>query len=523
MTVRTRFAPSPTGYLHIGGVRTALFNWLFAKQNGGQFVLRIDDTDQKRNLDEALPPILHGFKWLGLNWDEGPEVDGPYAPYYQSQRTARYQSAVDELLAKGAAYWDYSGKDHQAERELAEKEKRPFLYSRKWMAETEEQKSAFEAEGREGVVRLKMPREGRCEFTDEVVGAFGVDWASEGDTVIQRADGSFIYHLANVVDDEDFKITHVIRGVEHLSNTPRQIFIINELGYSQPTYAHIPSVQEPNSSKKLSKRKMADYMKDKGFKRLFDQCESILNRVGETVDVESFNPVLVNFYERSGFLPSAVLNYLVLLGWSLDGKTEEFTTDEMLQHFSLDRVMKSGASFDVAKLMSIQEKHFAEFPIKQKVAMCLPYLQKSDLVSTPPPCEISDKLTAIIDAAGDRLKIAGDILEYDTFFVGTADYPFVEKDFKKQIIKPEASIDLLTEFASELSKIESFDIESIDKMRNEFAEKREIGLGPIMNPLRVALVGKARSFEMANVIQLLGKEECIARINRAIEHAKELA
>src|SRR5947209_1270624 len=191
--VRTRFAPSPTGYLHIGGVRTALFNWLFARQHGGQFILRIDDTDQQRNVAEALQPILDGFHWLGLNWDEGAEVGGPHGPYYQSQKLGRYQAAVRELVENGHAYWDYANADDvAAERAAAEAEKRPYLYSRRWMAETPADRAKFEAEGRKGIVRLKMAREGVCEFDDQIRGHMAVEWVREQDHVIQRADGTVL-------------------------------------------------------------------------------------------------------------------------------------------------------------------------------------------------------------------------------------------------------------------------------------------------------------------------------------------
>ena len=217
--VRARFAPSPTGFLHIGGVRTALFNWLFVRNHGGasHYVLRIDDTDQQRNVEAALAPILHGFRWLGLLWDEGPEVGGPYAPYFQSQRGARYQAAVDQLLASGHAYRDYAtAEEMEAERKAATEAKLQFQYSRRFMAGTAEEAARFEAEGRKAVVRLKMPREGRLPLRDLVRGTVDFEWAQEADHVIQRADGSFIYHLANVVDDRDFAITHVIRAEEHL-------------------------------------------------------------------------------------------------------------------------------------------------------------------------------------------------------------------------------------------------------------------------------------------------------------------
>ncbi len=251
--VRTRFAPSPTGYLHIGGVRTALFNWLFARQHGGQFLLRIDDTDAERNVEAALAPILHGFRWLGIDWDEGPEVGGPYEPYFQSKRLPQYQAAVQKLLASGHAYRDYAKTEEIAEeRTAAEKEKRNFVYSRTWMADTPEKEEKFKSEGRQCVVRLKMLREGTLVIPDLIRGNVEFAWNTEQDHVIQRADGTCLYHLASVVDDYDFKITHVIRAEEHLSNTPRQIFIAQSLGYPLPLYAHLPYVAEPGSKNKLS-------------------------------------------------------------------------------------------------------------------------------------------------------------------------------------------------------------------------------------------------------------------------------
>ena len=281
MSVRTRFAPSPTGYLHIGGVRTALFCWLFARRHGGQFILRIDDTDQERNVEEALAPILHGLRWLGIDWDEGPEVGGPHAPYYQSQRQERYQAAVERLLAAGAAYHDYATPEElQAERQAAEREKRPFLYSRRFMAESPAERAGFEAEGRRSVVRLKMPREGTLVIDDLVRGRVEVGWAREQDHVIQRADGTCLYHLASVVDDEDFQITHVIRAEEHLSNTPRQVFIIQSLGYRLPQYAHLPFVAEPGSKNKLSKRKLDKYLKNRDFAQMVEHGRAVLVAMG---------------------------------------------------------------------------------------------------------------------------------------------------------------------------------------------------------------------------------------------------
>lgn len=522
MSVRTRFAPSPTGYLHIGGVRTALFNWLFARQHGGQFLLRIDDTDAERNVAEALLPILDGFKWLGLDWDEGPTDDGrgsrgPCGSYFQSQRLDRYQAAVKLLLEKGLAYRDFATPDElKAERETAEKEKKAFLYSRRWMAETEEQAAKFAAEGRTQVVRCKMPRDGKCVFNDVIRGVCEFDWNKEQDHVVQRADGTCLYHLASVVDDFDFQITHVIRAVEHLSNTPRQIFIAQALGYPLPVYAHLPYVAEPGSSQKLSKRKIAQYLKNPDFKRLYDQGAEIAARIGFVAAAETFNPVIVDFYREVGYLPDAVVNYLLLLGWSLDDKTEDFSREEMIKHFSLERVTKAPASFDCKKLWSFEDRYFQKLPSKQKVAKMLPYLQKAGLVNDPAPCEVGPKLTRIVEATGDRLKIAGDILAYaDFFFVADDQLPYDEKDFQKRVATPPAK-ELLAKFRAVLAATEPFEVAPLEEALKEFVEAEGIKIGDIVHALRVAVTGKSVGPGVYDCLAILGRASSLVRIDRAL-------
>jgi len=405
MTVRTRFAPSPTGYLHIGGVRTALFCWLFARRHGGQFILRIDDTDQQRNVEEALQPILDGLRWLGIDWDEGPEVGGPHAPYFQSQRLPIYQEAVRRLLESGHAYWDFATPEEiQAEREAAQAEKRPFVYSRRFMAETEEDAARFRAQGRQGVVRLKMPREGKLVINDLIRGPVEFEWSQEQDHVIQRSDGTVLYHLASAVDDHEFGITHVIRAEEHLSNTPRQVFILQSLGYEPPQFAHLPVVAEPGSKVKLSKRKLDKYLKNRDFAELMQLGQKIAEKIGHVVSSELFNPVIVDFYKVVGFLPDAIVNYLALLGWSLDDKTEHFTREELVRVFSLDRVNKAPASFDPKKLLAFQQRHMREVPIPQKVEMVIPYLQRAGWIPAEVGGDLREKIARVVEAAGDRLR-----------------------------------------------------------------------------------------------------------------------
>ncbi len=515
--VRTRFAPSPTGYLHIGGVRTALFNWLFARQHGGQFILRIDDTDQQRNLEEALQPILDGFRWLGIDWDEGPDVGGPCAPYFQSQRSARHQAAVQELLARGCAYRDYARVEElQAEREAAEREKRSFVYSRRWMAETAAEQARFEADGRQAVVRLKIPREGQCAFSDRIRGDVVFDWAAEQDHVIQRADGSCLYHLASVVDDRDFEITHVIRAVEHLSNTPRQIFIAQSLGYELPVYAHLPYVAEPGSSNKLSKRKLNQYLKHRDFKALFDQGERIAKAIGLPVAAETFNPVIVDFYRETGYLPEALVNYLLLLGWSLDDRTESFTRDEMIQQFSLDRVNRAPASFDPLKLVAFQERYMRALPLDQKLGLVLPFLQSAGLVPDSPPKHLGRQLSAIVQAAGDRIKIAGDILDFADFFLPDDQLPYDQAAFEKRLSKPPRAPELLRKLRDQLAVAEAFDAAELEVLLQRFIETEGIKIGDVIHAVRVAVTGKAVGFGMFETLEILGRERCLARIERAL-------
>jgi glutamyl-tRNA synthetase len=491
-------------------VRTAFFNWLFARKHGGQYLLRIDDTDQQRNIAEALEPILHGFRWLGLDWDEGAEIGGPYGPYYQSQKLPRYQEAVRSIVDKGLAYWDYaSEQEMKAERQEAEQAKRSFQYSRRWMAESPEDRKRFESEGRAGVVRLRMPREGKCVFDDHIRGHVEVDWVQEADHVIQRADGSALYNLANVVDDYDMKITHVIRGAEHLSNTPRQIFIAQALGYPLPQYAHIPFIAEPGSKNKLSKRKIAEYLKHPDFRKLYEHGERIAKTLGLPIAPETFNPVIVDFYEQVGYLPQAILNYIVLLGWSFDDRTEFFTLEELIQAFSLERINKAPASFDSKKLLAFQERYMNLLSVEQKLEMTRPYLERVGLET--------DKLSAVIQSAADRIKVAGDILDYQAFFVPAEKMSYDEAAFDKRIRQPAEASGLLKKFGHVLDGLSPFEPAEIEKALQDFVQSENIGHAQIIHALRVAVTGKTIGFGLFESLAILGKQECLARVQRTLD------
>ncbi|MGD0896224.1 MAG: glutamate--tRNA ligase [Thermoguttaceae bacterium] len=514
MTVRTRFAPSPTGYLHIGGVRTALFCWLFARRHGGQFILRIDDTDQERNVERALAPILHGLRWLGIDWDEGPEVGGPYAPYYQSQRGDRYRGAVEQLLAAGAAYYDYATTEEiQAERQAAQTEKRPFVYSRRFAAETAADRARFEAEGRRAVVRLKMPRQGSLVIADLVRGNVEVQWASEQDHVVQRADGSCLYHLANVVDDHDFQITHVIRAEEHLSNTPRQVFIAKSLGYNLPQYAHLPFVAEPGSKTKLSKRKLDKYLKNPDFAQLMKHGRKVAEALRLATDPDTFNPVVVDFYEQVGYLPDAVINYLALLGWSLDERTEDFSRGQLIESFSLDRVNNSAASFDPAKLWAFQLRHMQRLSIAEKAALVVPYLQRAGLAPSPMPEELRRKVEHVVAAAGDRIKTAGDVLDFDYFFLPDDRLSYDEKALKKWLGRPGAA-ERLAKYRAWLATVAPFDALHLQDPTHQFVQAEGQSGGDILQGARLALTGSSIGLGLFDSLAILGKEQSLARIDR---------
>ena len=526
MSVRTRFAPSPTGYLHIGGVRTALFNWLFARQHGGQFLLRIDDTDAERNVAEALQPILDGFKWLGLDWDEGPTDDGrgsrgPCGSYFQSQRLDRISGGGEEAAGKRAGLprlRHARRAEGRARGGRAARSRRFSTAAAGWPRPTS-RRPKFAAEGRTQVVRLKIPREGKCIFDDAIRGRCEFDWDKEQDHVIQRADGTCLYHLASVVDDFDFRITHVIRAVEHLSNTPRQIFIAQGLGYPLPVYAHLPYVAEPGSQQKLSKRKIAQYLKNPEFKRLYDHGAEIAKRIGFEAKEDTFNPVIVDFYREVGYLPDAIINYLMLLGWSLDDKTEDLTREEMIKHFTLERVTKSPASFDPKKLWSFEDRHFQRVPTKQKVPLMLRFLQKAELVAVPTPCDLGEKLARIIEASGDRLKVAGDILAYaDFFFVPDEQLVYDEKDFAKRVAPPESKA-LLAKFRAVLPAVKPFEVGPLEEALKKFLDAEGIKIGDIVHTLRVAVTGKSVGPGVYDCLAILGRTACLARIDRALARA----
>jgi glutamyl-tRNA synthetase len=312
------------------------------------------------------------------------------------------------------------------------------------------------------------------------------------------------------------KITHVIRAQEHLSNTPRQVFIAQGLGYALPEYAHVPFVAEPGSKNKLSKRKIAQYLKNPDFKKVYDHGNAIAQAIGHATSADTFNPVIVDFYREVGYLPDAILNYLVLLGWSLDDKTEEFSREEMIRVFSLDRVNKGPASFDPKKLFAFQERYVQRLPLDDKTAMCLPYLQKASFVPDPAPADVRAKVTAIVGAANERIKVAGDVLDYRDFFVADEQLSYDEAAFEKQLRKPAGAAGLLRKFRDRLAAAPAFDVRSMEALMNDFLQAEGIQLRQVQQALRVALTGKGVGFGLYETLAILGREHSLARIDRAL-------
>jgi glutamyl-tRNA synthetase len=394
------------------------------------------------------------------------------------------------------------------------------VYSRRFLAETAADRARFEAEGRRGVVRLKMPREGTLVIDDLVRGKVEVQWAREQDHVIQRADGSCLYHLANVVDDHDFQITHVIRAEEHLSNTPRQVFMIQALGYPLPQYAHLPFVAEPGSRNKLSKRKLDKYLKNRDFAVMVQHGQKIAARIGLDMAPETFNPVIVDFYRQVGYLPQAIINYLALLGWSLDDKTEFFSRRELIDCFSLERVNKAPASFDSKKLWSFQEHYMQLLPVEEKVSMMLPYLQRAGLIDpgTAGP-DVEKQVALVVRAAGERIKTAGDILDYDFFFLPDDRLTCDQQAFEKSLHKPGAA-ELLRKFRARLAAAESFEAAALERLMQEFVAAEGIETSQIIHSVRVAVTGKAIGLGLFDSLAILGRERTLGRIDLALDRLK---
>jgi glutamyl-tRNA synthetase len=517
--VRTRFAPSPTGYMHIGGMRTALFNWLWARHSGGKFILRIDDTDRQRNNDEALRPILAAFRWLDLGWDEGPEIGGPHAPYFQSQRGEIYQRAADRLLKDKKAYRDFeTPAEVQSQREAADKEKRPFVSSRKSFELSDAEVERLVAEGRPYVIRFLVPRGETVALDDVVRGHVEWDTSLIADPVIMRRDGTPLYNFATVVDDAAMEITHVIRAEEHLSNTPPQILMHQALGHTLPVFAHIPFVTAPGTTKKLSKREIKKYRENPKFRKMFEDADRVFPQIG-LGNSETLNPVMVEYYEKIGFLPHPIVNSLARLGWSLDDRTEFMTRETIVENFTLDRIVKNPAGLDPDKLYSFQTHWMGELSLEQKIARVLPFLIQAKLIAASPDEAQRKHVARVVQTLGERLKVSSDILEARDFFVADDALEYDEAAFKKRIATP-GTPERLQRFRQRLASVEPFEPGAIEETFRAFVESEKIKTTDLIHAVRVAVTGKATGPGLFECLALLGRERSLNRIDRALSRLR---
>ena len=467
MIVRTRFAPSPTGSLHVGGIRTALFSWLHAKHNAGEFILRIEDTDRERSTDEATKIILDGMSWLNLDYDKG--------PYFQSKRLERYKEIIQQLIESDNAYYCYCSKEKlDVMREEAMKEGKKPRYNGSCR-----DRSAPPPKNTDPVVRFKTPFDGSVVIDDLVQGKVVFQNIELDDLIIARTDGTPTYNLTVVVDDIDMEITDIVRGDDHLNNTPRQVNIFNALGVPQPNYAHIPMILGVDG-KKLSKR---------------DAASSILE------------------YRDKGYLPEALLNYLVRFGWS-KGDQEIFSIDEMISEFDLRSVNKSASSINPKKLLWLNQ-HYIKNSDNEKLIFMLNSFFDDMNISTDSGPDLSD----LVSVQKDRIETVKDLAEHSTFFYEDFkkyDEKMAEKYLQPVLLKP---FKVLYE---EFDNNTSWDNENIKSILNKLAEEFDIKIGKLAQPLRVAITGKNVSPGIYDTVRLLGREKTLKRLNNAIKFIESL-
>ncbi len=483
LPIRVRFAPSPTGFLHIGSARTALFNWLFARHNGGTYILRIDDTDEQRSTEESMREIYDSLKWLGLDWDEGAVVGGPYGPYVQSERGEIYRKYVQKLLDSDDAYYCYCTPQELTEmREKARAEGRSTLYDGRHRNLTETERRKFEAEGRKPVVRIKVPDES-IVAADVILGESVTPPANLQDEIILKSNGSPLYNFTTVIDDYEMKVSHVIRGGDHINNTAKQLVIYRALGVEPPQFAHVPLVFD-GKGEKLSKR-----------------------RHGELVSVGK--------YREDGYLPEAMINYLVRLGWSYDDKQEIFSIDELIEKFEVERIGKSNVVFDVKKLQWLNKHYIMERDLSARTDAVIPFLQRDGLLEANSSPVQRESLEKIVESVGDRMTTLADITTQTGYFF-TDDFEYDPKAIKRWWKKGDP-LGTLQGIRDVIEKLETFGLEEAEAAIWEYTDKNNVKRVQVMQPLRVALTGQSFGPGLFEIIVLLGQEKVLERLDLAIE------
>lgn len=479
--VRTRFAPSPTGYPHVGNLRSALFAWLFARHNGGTFIVRIEDTDIARKVEDAVEAILEGLRWLGLDWDEGPEVGGKYGPYFQSQRLELYQEAARRLISQGDAYLCYCSQQRLEEMRAEQiKRKQPSGYDRHCRNLSREERQQREKEGITPVVRFKTPLEGQTRFHDLIWGDVVFANSTLDDLVLLKSDGYPTYHLANVVDDHEMEITHVLRAEEWLSSTPRHVLLYAALGYEPPKFAHLPMLLGSDRAK-LGKRHGA---------------------------------VSINEFRELGYLPEAMVNFLALLGWSLDDKTEVMSRQQLIENFSLERVSRTAAVFNREKLDWMNGVYIRSLSPDDFLQRSLPFLEKGlpAEVKRPLSVEYVRQITPLVQ---ERARTLAEIPELTRFFfVDELDYETGLLVGKNMTL--ESTIEALRVSRERLEQLPSFDAESLEALLRPLAVELGLKTGQLFGVLRTAVTGRTAAPPLFQTMAVLGREQCLKRIEAAL-------
>ena len=475
---RLRFAPSPTGYLHVGGARTALFNWLYARRHGGTFVLRIEDTDVERSSADMVSGILDGLRWLGLDWDEGPEAGGDYGPYFQSQRLDRHRALAGELVASGHAYRCYCSPDRlKEERQRAEAAGGGWLYDRRCLSLTPEQLSDYQAAGAAPAIRFRVP-EGDTRFTDLVHGPIAFDRAHIEDFVILRSDGQPTYHLSVVADDVEMRITHVVRGDDHISNTPKHVMLFEALGSPVPQFAHVPLILGPDK-KRLSKRHGA---------------------------------TSVTEYERRGYLAEAMVNFLALLGWSPGTNQEIFTRDELIAQFALEGISGGNAVFNQEKLDWMNAQHVGRLANEAIIAMIRGDLESRGLWSAAYEDSRRVWLHRVVDLVKPRVKKVSDFIpQLEPFLRERVDYDPAAVD---KHLGAAGLADRIAALSDAYHRLDAFDVGTTEATLRRIAQEHGVKAGALIHATRVALTGQAVSPGLFEVAELIGQAGTVARLRQ---------
>lgn len=470
--IRVRFAPSPTGFLHVGGLRTALFNWLFARKYGGKFILRIEDTDQKRYVPEAVENLINTLKKLGIDYDEGPDIGGSYAPYIQSQRIDLYNRYAQRLIKDGYAYYCFCSEEELAQERAEQKaQKLPLKYSGKCRYLSQQEVERKLSDNIPHVIRLRFPQEGTTVFHDEIRGRVEVQNSQIDDQVLIKSDGCPTYHLANVVDDHLMHISHVIRGEEWLSSVPKHIYLYKALGWKPPVFVHLPLLLNPDKTK-LSKRQ---------------------------------GDVAVEIYLEKGYLPEALLNFVALLGWHPSEDREIYSMHELIDAFSLDRVTKSGAVFDIEKLRWMNGYYLRNLPLSTIAERALPFFKKANIDTSD-----TDKYHKVVELMRQRVETLEELALASRRFY--TDVTISEED--KPILLENSAQEVYSFLIQELGKKEQWSISEIKDLLKKTTSEIGIKGKKLYFPLRLALFGSCHGPDIPAIIDALGKEETVRRLKK---------